>query len=219
MHDVDPVLLAYLRGPGPHRLEIGSGHNGKKGWLSSDLHRFPHEEPAIVLDAAATFPIPSDCFDCVYSEHMIEHLPYEAGRNMIEECHRILKPGGAIRVVTPSLGFLLRVISPDRSALEERYREWSVRQFVANAPAVTNALFINNFMRNWRHTFIYDRETLDLALRRSGFERVTEQELTRSHAPNASANCTALPNGVSDSVQFPTASRNAPQPLVNPQLV
>jgi hypothetical protein len=114
---------------------------------------------------------------------MIEHVSFEDGRNMLEECNRILKPFGVIRIVTPSLGFLSRVMSSDRGVLEERYRNWSVTTWVPEAPQVTNAFFLNNFVRAWDHKFIYDRETLELSLRLSGFEPVVSCDLNKSEHP------------------------------------
>jgi predicted SAM-dependent methyltransferase len=150
--------------------------------LAADLNP-PPGRACIRLDATTSFEIPSESFDFVYSEHMIEHVSFEGGRNMLEECNRILKPAGVIRIVTPSLGFLSRVISSDRGMLEDHYRNWSVATWVPEAPQVTNALFLNNFVRAWGHTFIYDRETLELALRLSGFDPVVSCDLNKSEHP------------------------------------
>ena len=179
---IDPLLANYLGTPGPHCLELGAGWNSRPGWLSTDLNP-PPGHPCIRLDATKSFDIPSDSFDFVYSEHMIEHISFEDGRNMLEECNRILKPFGIIRIVTPSLGFLSRVISSDRGVLEEHYREWSVKTWVPEAPRVTNAFFLNNFLRAWGHTFIYDRETLEMAMRLCGFEPIVACELNQSGHP------------------------------------
>src|SRR5208282_6613534 len=178
-HQLDPALVDYLAKPGPHCLEIGAGWNGRPGWLATDLSP-PPGLACIRLDATTSFEIPSESFDFVYSEHMIEHVSFEDGRNMLEECNRILKPSGVIRIVTPSLRFLSRVMSPDRGMLEDRYRNWSVTTWVPEAPQVTNAFFLNNFVRRWDHKFIYDRETLELSLRLSGFEPVVSRELNKS---------------------------------------
>lgn len=186
MSKFDQVLLEYLKSPGPHKLEIGVGPKPRKNWLSTDLHPQENADGAsvIALDATKDFPIPSASFDFIYAEHMIEHISFEDGQNMLKECHRILKPGGVVRIVTPCLEFLCRIISPDRSALEESYRNWSVKNHIPDAPAVTNAFFLNNFVRAWHHLFIYDQETLDLALRLAGFHAIAARDLNASdHEP------------------------------------
>lgn len=199
MEHADTVITRYLQGQGPHRLEIGAGANGKPGWLATDLHATDNigGAPIVALDATKYFPIPSDSFDFVYAEHMIEHISFDSGLDMLAECHRVLKPEGTLRVVTPSLGFLCRVISPDRSQFEDRYREWSVKTFVPKAPAVTNAIFLNNFVRAWGHIFVYDRETLFLAMQLAGFGVITECAINESeNAPMRELeNETRLPAG------------------------
>ena len=196
---LDPTLATYLAKSAPHCLEIGAGWNSRPGWLATDLNP-PAGHACIRLDASKSFEIPSESFDFVYSEHMIEHISFEDGRNMLEECNRILKPFGVIRIVTPSVGFLSRVVSSDRGVLEDRYRNWSVTTWVPEAPQVTNAFFLNNFVREWGHTFIYDRETLELALRLSGFEPVVSCDLNKSEHPllRGLANVGKIPPGFLD---------------------
>src|ERR1700683_3187545 len=83
-YQVDPSLANYLDKPGPHCLEIGAGWNSRPGWLATDLNPPPGHD-CIRLDATRSFDIPSESFDFVYSEHMIEHVSFDDGRNMLEE--------------------------------------------------------------------------------------------------------------------------------------
>lgn len=80
--------------------------------------------PVMALDVTRAFRIPTASFDFVYAEHLIEHIILQGARIMLAECHRILKPGVVIPIAKPSLGFLSRVISPDRGVLEEHHRTW-----------------------------------------------------------------------------------------------
>jgi predicted SAM-dependent methyltransferase len=197
MIDFKPFLNEYFAGDGPYKLELGAGWRpGKPGWISSDLHGSP-DANILGIDVTKPFPFPDESFHYIYSEHMIEHIPLAAGQFMLSECHRTLKSGGVVRLVTPSLGFLLRVISPDRGLLEREYIHWAVRTFEPEAPAVTNAVFFNNFVRNWGHTFIYDRETLALVLEQSGFRFLKECRINQSehHALASLENTQRLPKG------------------------
>ena len=199
MQKISPVVQGYLNSLGPHKLEIGAKKNAKRGWLASDLQEGIDAAgiPIIALDATKTFPLPSSSFDYIYTEHMIEHISFDQARIMLCECNRVLKDGGVIRIVTPSLGFMCRVISSDRGALEERYIQWSVKTFVPTAPKVTNAFFMNNFMRNWGHKFIYDRETLWIAMELAGFGRISACDINVSEHPDLCGlvNVSRLPSG------------------------
>jgi hypothetical protein len=71
--------------------------------------------------------------DAVYHAHLLEHLPRRDSVPFLEECYRILRPGGVIRVVVPDLRKLAKQYLDDLDAVladpaEEtvlRY-EWSV---------------------------------------------------------------------------------------------
>lgn len=169
-------LADHLAGPGPYRLELGAGENGKLGWLATDLVEQQNAKGIYTssLDVTKNFPIADGVFDYLYCEHMIEHISFEDGLNMLKECGRVLKPGGVLRIVTPSLGFLFRIMSSDRNQLEQNYLDWSVRTFVPNAPIVTNSFFLNNFVRAWGHVFIYDHSTLVYSLKSVGFRDIVE---------------------------------------------
>src|SRR5580658_1989726 len=99
MLQIEDALTAYLAGPGPHCLEIGAGANGKAGWLATDLGagQGAGTTRSIALDARKPFPIPTNSFDFIYSEHMIEHVTFDSGATMFKECFRILRPKGTLR--------------------------------------------------------------------------------------------------------------------------
>src|SRR2546423_13095716 len=103
-------------------LQLGSGPKAKAGWLNTDIKR--HNPKIFELNAASDFPFDAATFAYVYCEHMIEHMTYQQGLHMLREVYRVLKPGGVLRLVTPSIQFLLNLFSQDRSQVEEKYIEW-----------------------------------------------------------------------------------------------
>ena len=166
--------------PGPDGkrcLEIGAGGHLLPGWLHTDLNATGH---VLQLDVTRPFPIADGAFDYVYSEHMIEHITFEQGRRMMRECFRIMKAGSIIRVLTLSIGFLLRLFSEDRSELEDRYIGWATRNFVPGAPKPLPSLVFNNFVRGSGHQFIYDRATLRFVFSEAGFVDIKECRIGHS---------------------------------------
>jgi predicted SAM-dependent methyltransferase len=93
----------------------------------------------------------------------------QAGRAMLQECHRVLKPGGTIRVATPDLAVLLGLYGEQRSPLADRYVRWIVDSFMPEIRIYSASFVINNAFRNWGHKFLYDAELLEMALRAAGF--------------------------------------------------
>jgi SAM-dependent methyltransferase len=53
-------------------------------------------------DLTYGIPLPNDSCDCVYSAHFFEHLSREDGMMLFREAHRVLRPGGVLRVNVPN---------------------------------------------------------------------------------------------------------------------
>jgi len=160
------------------KLHLGSSNHLLKGWLNTDL--CPGKD-VMMLDATASYPFESDSFDFVYSEHMIEHLPYDAALKMLKECHRVLKPGGVIRIVTPDLAKILNIYPQPKDSLGERYLDWMSTTFTPGVSENQTTHVVNSFFRLWGHQFLYDAGTLTTTLIKCGFTNIGKHELGTSH--------------------------------------
>ena len=120
------------------------------------------------------FPFKEETFDYIFSEHVIEHISYRGGLNMLTECFRVLKKSGKVRMSTPDLAFLVDLTRPDKSELQRAYIKWAANTFIPGAPDDNEVFVINNFVRDWGHTFIYDEKTLRSAMIGAGFKIITK---------------------------------------------
>jgi predicted SAM-dependent methyltransferase len=159
---------SYLRDHSVRKLQLGTGDNVLDGWLNTDIHRFEGVDEIVYLDARAPFPLPDESFDVVFSEHMLEHIDYADGQQCLRECRRVLRPGGRIRIATPSLEQLTRLYDRELTDVQQRYLRWAVDSF-GDADATLPGFVINTFVRAWGHRFIYDGQTLRHALESAGF--------------------------------------------------
>jgi predicted SAM-dependent methyltransferase len=160
------------------KLHLGCGWNLLPGWLNVDY--IPERRGALYLDARRPFFFKDETFDFIFSEHMIEHMSYHDGLNMLGECHRILKRHGNIRIATPDLAFLIALYRDDKSSLQRDYIAWANHTFVRDAPEDNEVFVINNFMRDWGHMFIYNENTLRTAMINAGFADIVKCELRKS---------------------------------------
>jgi predicted SAM-dependent methyltransferase len=168
------LIERYLAEHDERKLQLGAAENVLSGWLNTDLHGYGHAD-VVYLDVRKPFPLPDASFDIVYSEHMLEHLTYAEGQQCLRECLRVLRPGGTIRVATPSLERLAKLY--DGGEVAEDYVLWAVDTLGPETHAPLAGVAINNFFRSWGHRFIYDPQTLRHALVEAGFADVEQVPL------------------------------------------
>ncbi|WP_027037890.1 methyltransferase domain-containing protein [Mesorhizobium ciceri] len=75
------------------KLNFGCGTNRMDGWENFD------EE----VDITKRLPFMDGYADFIFAEHVVEHVDYRQALAFFAECHRVLKPGGVIRICVPSL--------------------------------------------------------------------------------------------------------------------
>lgn len=120
----------------PVMLNLGAGLGQDEAWINYDrsrVARVAHNRVARALVAAAArlglaskgeildwpkstrtadltkgIPHGDGTVDAVYSSHMLEHVTRDQAEFVLRECHRVLRPGGTLRVVVPDLRLLAR---------------------------------------------------------------------------------------------------------------
>jgi predicted SAM-dependent methyltransferase len=167
----------YLQKTTTPKLHIGGGWRILDGWLNTDVELIPD---VMEMDATQRFPFGDGTFQYVYTEHMIEHVPYPQGIYMLRECHRVMRNGGVIRVITPDLAAMMRLYGGDLSADQKKYLSWFCQTFVPAEYPHGAVSTINAMFRLWGHQFIYDEATLADAMRAAGFGSVTRWSLGES---------------------------------------
>lgn len=139
----------------PLRLHVGSGAQPKEGWVNIDLLGDPID---LAWNLARGIPFSDGSADAIFHEHLFEHIPLRAGLGLMDECFRVLRPGGILRVGVPDAGELLRSYAGDGSYLESIH------------PGRPTRLLGAQELFYWhRHTTMYDEETLALVFRAGGF--------------------------------------------------
>ena len=92
-------------------LEIAGNFKRNQNW---DVIRDMRVRGGLVHDMTK-LPIPwieDNSYDGTYSEHFVEHLTKEQGIEFFKEMKRILKDGGVIRIVWPSMDFINELNGP-----------------------------------------------------------------------------------------------------------
>lgn len=143
---------------GPLRLHIGCGQQAIAGWINIDNKALPGVDR--VLDVRQGIPFRG--VFAIYAEHFLEHLAFDDGLGFLKDCRRALGPAGVLRLSTPNLDWVYAThYSSSRSSAEETLRD---------------CFQLNRAFHGWGHQFLYNRATLEAALKAVGFAT------TRFHA-------------------------------------
>jgi SAM-dependent methyltransferase len=84
------------------RLHLGSGRRPQGGFINVD--REASASPDVVLDLELTpWPWANESVDEIRAEHVLEHLGHQicVFLAIISEMHRVLIPGGVLRITVP----------------------------------------------------------------------------------------------------------------------
>lgn len=172
------IVRRYLSSTRRTKLQVGTGFNGHDDWLNADI--LPRNRSHIYLNATQRMPFQNNTFDFIFTEHMIEHIGYRSARQFVQECYRVLRPGGVLRVSTPDLGVVTAMYANPVALPVDRYIDFLTRRTEAASSLTKKAFAVNNYFYNWGHTFLFDRGTLATVLEAAGFTTLTW------HAPQES---------------------------------
>jgi len=146
------------------RLHLGCAWNRLPGWVNIDLLR-PGRSLNLYWDLRRGLPFPPNSIEAIFAEHLFEHLTYAQGIELMNECWRVLLPGGVLRIGVPDLGrYVASYLGQD--GLIERVRP--------GRP--TRAIALGEPFFLYGHRCMYDFETLDTACKVAGFATVERSE-------------------------------------------
>lgn len=168
------------------KLNLGCGNQVVEGWVNVDyalgarfakipffkiinkklkIFNVDWDEKIYIHDLNKTFPWQNDSVDVIYSSHTLEHLTREKGRIFINECFRVLKKNGVIRIIVPDLRYIIQQYL-DKQIIAEQFLE---KLYVVQAQK--NNKVKNYISRFWGapHKCMYDSESLLQILNAAGF--------------------------------------------------
>jgi predicted SAM-dependent methyltransferase len=88
-------------------VNLGCGQTYHPEWVNVDMS--PADRSIIRHDLLHPLSFADGSFSVVYHSHVLEHLPRAAARPFLDECWRLLKRGGVIRIAIPDLETISRL--------------------------------------------------------------------------------------------------------------
>jgi SAM-dependent methyltransferase len=91
--------------------------------LPDQYYKNPWPTYILTLDIRNPLPFPSNSVDYIYTSHTLEHVEHYESKQILQECYRILKPQGIIRIVLPDLEKMMKeyLSSPNINTFLNRF--------------------------------------------------------------------------------------------------
>ena len=151
--------------PAASRLHLGCGSRRVPGWLNVDVSGSEYD----VDLGCGSLPWPSESFDVVVSQQVIEHLELDSQLlPLLRELRRVLRPGGDIWLSSPDMERVCNAYFCDRGrSLEvDRQSRWPRFALQGKPPQhMINVLF----HQAGEHLNLFDFEFLAWTLGAAGF--------------------------------------------------
>lgn len=139
----------------PLHLHLGSGPSLKPGWVNVDL--FGRRED-LYWNLLRPLPFAPGSVDAIFHEHVLEHFCLPDALAIVEDCFRVLRPQGVLRIGVPDLRRYIEAYMGDGSFLEEM-----------RPGRPTRALAMQELFFRHGHRSAFDWDTLALITQAAGF--------------------------------------------------
>lgn len=165
-----PISLAPSSPDNLVKLNLGSFKEMfYYGWVNCDildLTEFVKGQAYmyVPMDATKPFHWKDNEVDIIFSSHLLEHFSRQEGMEFLRECHRVMKPGGVIRISVPD-GRLVTRQYVEGDIMEQRFINIGVERASDDAEAFYELLLAN-------HKTVYDEAALRGMLSAAGFRNI-----------------------------------------------
>lgn len=134
----------------PSFINIGCGlvFVDSPEWINLDF--LPASPSVNQANLLGRLPLPSESANLVYSSHFLEHIPKADVSAFLKECHRVLKPGGVMRLVLPDLQEMASSYLKYREAGDHECADFLVLEIIDQCVRRTPGGELGRFYRSLR---------------------------------------------------------------------
>lgn len=96
------MTLMHQRTEQSLKIDIGGGKRPREGFINLDL---VHGEGVYKRRLQDGIPVSDNSVDELFSSHTLEHIHTLDRISCMNECFRVLKPGGTFEIIVPIIGY------------------------------------------------------------------------------------------------------------------
>jgi ubiquinone/menaquinone biosynthesis C-methylase UbiE len=176
---------------GMMKLNLGCFGDYYPSWINYDILPLRNQIPPHIRfqqwDLRKGLPMhANDSVDVIRMSHLIEHLTLEESHNLLREIHRVLKPGGLVRISTPDLDIILKHYRNRDMSFFNQIQPPAFIQAPTEGEKISRILYSGDYS----HRACYNYEMLESFLRQAGFSKVFRSVVGFSHTEAIQAETT-----------------------------
>lgn len=157
------------------------------GWIGIDCKAaYPYENKegmkgfGINWNLLNGLPFQNSSVKRIFISHFLEHVTYNESLKLLEECYRVLEPGGAIRISVPDLDlYIEKLLEKDEAFFRDI--EIAGGKWLGN---LTDSFLMNFYSdpsyNNTCHKYAYNFENLSCRLKQCGFKEIVRSSYMKS---------------------------------------
>jgi len=159
------------------KLHLGCGKRNIPGFVNVDLADFPHIDHRTSVADLSRFDDGS--VELIYASHVFEYFDREQAPTVLAEWHRVLAPGGVLRLAVPDFPALVSVYEETGDVLKITGPLYGRMAVDGDGESVIY------------HRTVYDFDSLSTVLETAGFKSVKRydwhQTVHRNHDDHSQA--------------------------------
>lgn len=146
-------------------LEIGAGSKkGENGWITLDLRM----KSDICWDLRKGIPFPDESIHKIYSSHLLEHLYFDEGQGLLDECLRVLVKGGIFSICVPNARLYIEAYLKGNELDHSKF--FGCKSAYNNTSRIDYVNYIAYMGK--QHKYMFDEENLVAVLENKNFKNV-----------------------------------------------
>jgi predicted SAM-dependent methyltransferase len=162
----NPLFFSRKRIKTLEYLNVGCGDNMPDNFINVDFSW--SQKVDICMDITKRkYPVKDNSLKGIYTEHCVEHITLDQFEQNVKEFYRMLKKGGILRIITPDGAIYFDIY-------EKRKNGENVKMPYEEG-FITPMARINGIFRNHGHKFIFDFETAQKILEKTGFKNIRKE--------------------------------------------
>jgi len=154
-------------------LACGDYFIDSKNWVNCDFA--PQSKYVKQIDLQKNFPFETSSFDLVYCSHYIEHINLNLVSNFINECFKVLKNNGIIRIVLPDFENIAREYVRNIDSNHMQFASFNIAEMIDQCVRRVSG----GNLQEWYDKSRNDRVLREYIYSRTGFKFKEKQNFKR----------------------------------------